>query len=119
MDITTEAVRMGLDIAQLKLQMASFNISHADTDGMVQRADFSQALGALDSAVDGATQLSAFAGLSSHQLAAEVSTSASSGAALSLDDLVAQASIQGGVYRALSEGMSRRFGLMQLAISGK
>lgn len=119
MDITTEAVRMGLDIAQLRLQMASFNIAHADTDGMVQRADFSRALGKLDAVADGSAQTSAIAGLSSDQLAAEVSTSASTGAALSSDDLVAQASIQGGVYRALSEGMSRRFGLMQLAISGK
>lgn len=119
MDITTEAVRMGLDIAQLRLQMASFNIAHADTDGKVQRANFSRALGTLEAVADGSAPASAFDGLSSGELAAEVGTSASTGAALSPDDLVAQASIQGGVYRALSEGMSRRFGLMQLAISGK
>ena len=119
MDITTETVRLGLDVAQLRLQMASFNIAHADTDGMVQRADFSRAIGSLDAATEDSAPSSAFVDLSHQELASEITTVQASDGPPSLDDMVAQASIQGGVFRALSEGMSRRFGLMQLAISGK
>jgi flagellar basal-body rod protein FlgB len=120
MDITTEAVRLGLDLAQVRAEVASANIAHANTAGAtLQRADFAEALEALAAAAKGDSSAKArLQAISPQSLHDEIEQSAVADAA-SLDDQVAELSTQGLAYRALTDGLSRHFALMQLAISGK
>jgi flagellar basal body rod protein FlgB len=120
MDITTEAVRLGLDLAQVRAEIAGANIARANVPGAtMQRADFASALDALAAAERGdagaGTRMQA---ISQQSLRGEIEQSGADDAA-SQDDQVAELSIQGLAYRALTDGLSRHFGLMQLAISGK
>jgi flagellar basal body rod protein FlgB len=120
MDITTEAVRLGLDLAQVRAEIASGNIARASIPGAtVQKADFADALGALGAAAkDEAGAGTRMQAISQQSLRSEIVQAGSIDAA-SLDDQVVELSTQGLAYRALTDGLSRHFALMQLAISGK
>jgi len=122
MDITTEAVRVGLDLAQMRAQIASSNIANANVPGAkLQRADFADALTALRSATEqpGPGAAAQLAAITPESLREEVQSSYGAANPTTLDDQVAQLNIDSVTYRVLSEGLARRFGLMQLAISGK
>lgn len=122
MDITTEAVRVGLDLAQMRAQIASTNIANANVPGArTERADFADALAALRNAAEqpesGADRLAA---ITPESLRADVQyVVAANSNPTALDDEVAQLNVESVSYRALTEGLARRFALMQLAISGK
>lgn len=122
MDITTEAVRVGLDLAQMRAQIASTNIANANVPGArTERADFAEALAALRNAAEqpesGADRLAA---ITPESLRADVQyVVAANSNPTALDDEVAQLNVESVSYRALTEGLARRFALMQLAISGK
>ena len=120
MDITTEAVRLGLDLAQVRAEVAGTNIARANLPGAaLQRAVFADALDALGAAARGDRNAGArMQAISQQSLHNEIEQSLTADAT-SLDDQVAELSTQGFAYRALTEGLSRHFGLMQLAISGK
>lgn len=120
MDITTEAVRLGLDLAQVRAEIASANIAHANLPGAtLQRGDFADALDALAGAAKGDMNANTrMQAISPQSLRNEIGQAGIADAA-SLDDQVAELSTQGLAYRALTDGLSRHFGLMQLAISGK
>jgi flagellar basal body rod protein FlgB len=120
MDITTEAVRLGLDLAQVRAEIASTNIARANIPGAtLQQADFADALGALAAASKGDAGAGArLQSISPESLRNEIGELGASGVA-SLDDQVAELSTQGLAYRALTDGLSRHFALMQLAISGR
>lgn len=120
MDITTEAVRLGLDLAQVRAEIASNNVAQANMPGaMLQRADFGDALAALAAAENGGSGAeSRLQAISQASLRGKIEQSGTADAA-SLDDQVAELSTQGLAYRALTDGLSRHFALMQLAISGK
>lgn len=120
MDITTEAVRLGLDLAQVRAEIASTNIARANIPGAtLQRADFADALATLGAVARGdmgeGERLQA---ITQESLRGQIEQSGSADAA-SLDDQVAELSTQGLAYRALTDGLSRHFALMQLAIGGK
>lgn len=121
MDITTEAVRVGLDVAQLRAQITSANIANTNVSGArIQRADFTEALAALSDAVEQPDSASRLAAITPETLRTGVhSADASATTPAALDDEVAQLNIDSVTYRALTEGLARRFALMQLAISGK
>ncbi|MEI7037470.1 hypothetical protein [Fulvimonas yonginensis] len=119
MDITTEAVRLGLDLAQVRAEIASANIARANVPGAtLQRADFADALDVLGAAAKGDAGAGArMQAISQQSLRNQIGPVVADGT--SLDDQVAELSTQGLAYRALTDGLSRHFGLMQLAISGK
>lgn len=121
MDITTEAVRLGLDLAQVRAEIASTNIARANLPGAaLQCADFADALEALGAAASGDTGAGArMQAISQQSLRSEIGSSPEAKKAASLDDQVAELSTQGLAYRALTDGLSRHFALMQLAISGR
>lgn len=122
MDLTLEAVRVALDLNQLKMEVASANIARADMPGArLQRADFSGALAALRDAVqdpDGDPRR--LATITPQTLRANIESlgPASTGAVV-LDDQIAALSTDSVTYRALATGLTRRFALMQLAVAGK
>ena len=121
MDLTTEAVRLGISMARVRAEIASDNIAHVDVPGYrAQRADFSSAVGLLHQAV---TQPS----LDSDSL--ETITPASlrastrfantdPNASVNLDSEVAELETASVDFQSLSTVMSRRFALMQLALTG-
>lgn len=122
MDVTTEAMRVGLDLTQLRAQIASFNIAGANVPGAVPHgADFSGVLGVLrQAAADPQSAAARLADITHGSLQERVhALPEASGDGASLDDQVAQLNIDSLQYRALAEGLSRRFAMLQLAISGR
>lgn len=120
MDLTTEAVRLGLDISQAQAWMASTNIARADVPGSgVYRASFSDALGALQQVVmqaPGAAQ--ALDAIHSENLHAQMHEVPAGVRGVQLDDQVAALNLASTTYTALANGLSRHFALMQIAIMG-
>ncbi len=123
MDVTIEAVRAGLDIAQLRTQVASVNIAHADLPGgRLYKADFSRALTELQRLVNGSeSSLSSEAVLAHEALLAQVKSVPQGDPTtfVTLDARVADLNLSAGQYRVLADALSRRLALMQLAIAGK
>lgn len=122
MDLTTEALRLGLGMARVRAEVASANIANVDVGGYrPQRADFAQATGLLreaaeQPAMDGA-ELQA---MTLHRLGESVhDADPDLNAPVSLDEEVAQLETANVDFQSLTTVMSRRFGLMQLALAGR
>lgn len=119
-DLTVDAVRMALNLNQLKAEVTSWNIvnaSAADAPMFVVE----------QSATD--TLLLAAAGQPNQSVRDELAAPSSPTMAVvheqytadrpSLDQLVADSVSAGMNYQALTESLSRHFGLMRLAINGR
>jgi flagellar basal-body rod protein FlgB len=122
MDLTLEAVRVGLDLNQLRMQIASSNIAKADVPGTrLERASFSEALAALhEAAWDPGANPARLASITPQTLRTDVQSSGAVAAnPVALDDEIAELNADSVAYRALATGLTRRFALMQLAIAGK
>lgn len=121
MDLTTEAVRLAMGMARVRAEVASANIASADLPGSpVQRADFGVALGLLRQAAAqpemDADRLRMVTPATLHaSVHADLAvTNASSG----LESAVAELETAGADFQTLATVQSRRFALMQLAMSG-
>lgn len=121
MDLTTEALRLGMGLARTRAEIASANIANVDTPGFrAQRADFGQALGLLQ-------QAAAHPEMSSDKLQLEgkhttLSTATTTDAAdvnVHLDGEVADLEAASTDYQSMTAVLSRRFSLMQLALAGR
>lgn len=122
MDLTLQAVRVGLDLNATRMQIASTNIARADVPGArLEGADFSEALTALREAAQGAgTDPARLEAITPQTLRADVQALGAAGAnPVALDDQIAELNADSVTYRALAVGLTRRFALMQLAIAGK
>jgi flagellar basal-body rod protein FlgB len=122
MDLTTEALRLGISMARVRAEVASANIANVDVGGYrPQRADFAQATGLLREAADqpsmDAESLQAITprslGDSVHVAHPDLS------APVNLDDEVAELETSSVDFQSLTTVMSRRFALMQLALAGR
>jgi flagellar basal body rod protein FlgB len=122
-DLTIEATRLALGMQQLRAETAARNIAQANMPGaQATRLDFSASQSLLTQATrqdaddDSAlgTMLAAAADHMPHATVLDVP-----GAAIQLDDEVADAAAANLGYQALGEALSRHFGLMRLAITGK
>ncbi|MEO7065603.1 MAG: hypothetical protein ABI114_01730 [Rhodanobacter sp.] len=122
MDLTTEAIRLGMNMARLRAEVASSNIAGVDVAGhRTQRADFGTAIGLLREA---ATTRDIDAGSLAAQTpsvlrAAVRSSDFDRGTSASLDGQVAELETAGTDFQSLATIMSRRFALMQLALVGR
>jgi len=120
MDLTTEAVRLGLNMARLRAEVASANIANADVAGYrAQRADFGEAVGLLREAqmqpsMDG-DRLEELASVALHG----VVHASDAAAPVSLDHEVMELETASVEFQSLTTIMSRRFALMQLAMAGR
>jgi len=121
MDLTVEAIRLGMNMAQLRAEVASTNIANVHVAGYrAERADFGAAMGLLreaaadpDMAVDRLTELTpAVLRSSVNRADGEADSSAS------LDGQVAELESAGVDFQSLTTVLSRRFALMQLALTG-
>ncbi len=109
---------MGLQ--QLRAELASNNVARAGTPGArAQTADFAQLEGLLKAYGSGNASsaalsdgLRALSALKPHDATVEAS-------ALGLDTQVAEMSAASMNYQTLGEVLSRQFGLMRLAVTGR
>jgi len=119
-DLTVDAVRMALNLNQLKAEVTSWNIvnaSAADAPMFVVEQSATDAL------------LLEAAGQPNQSVRDELAAPSSPTMAVvheqytadrpSLDQLVADSVSAGMNYQALTESLSRHFGLMRLAINGR
>jgi len=122
MDLTTEAIRLGMNMAQVRAEVAGANIANVDTAGYrAQRVDFGEAMGLLrEASVDPGMQGDRLAQVSQATLRDSVHTAdIGAEASANLDGEVAELESAGASFQALTTIMSRRFALMQLAMAGR
>lgn len=121
MDLTTEALRLGMGLARTRAEIASANIANVDTPGFrAQRADFGQALGLLQQAATHPEMSSDALRLEGkHASLASVSTTDAADVNVHLDGEVADMEAASTDYQSLTAVLSRRFSLMQLALAGR
>jgi flagellar basal body rod protein FlgB len=118
-DLTTEAIRVALQMNQVRAEFASQNIARASTPGAAAlQADFGASQGLLDAAAtargDATGLVMALADAADH-----AQPHAHAGAAINLDEEVADMTTANLKFQSLTESLSRRFGLMRLAITGR
>jgi flagellar basal body rod protein FlgB len=122
-DLTTEAIRLAMGMQQLRAENASRNIALANTPGaQATRLDFGSSQGLLEQAatlsMQGADGLVETLETAGSRSAVSESLDAS-GTGIHLDDEVADMAGANLQYQALAESLSRHFGLMRLAITGR
>jgi flagellar basal-body rod protein FlgB len=120
-NLTTEAVRLALNVSQQRAEIASTNIARANMpNAEYMKADFSSAMQLLQSVANNQGQLADtfyVSQMRSAQLHPQMGSMAKE--QLSLDEQVAELSTESIKYQSLSEALSRQFGLMRLAITGR
>src|SRR3989338_1900380 len=119
MGLTLDAVQLARGLEHSRAKMAAHNIATANIPGsQAMRLNLAEPLAQLRAARGDATLFAqALQSLQGSDLQAYQHTYAVD-AAPALDDEVAELSAASGRYQALADGVSRRFGLMQLAITG-
>lgn len=119
-DLTTESVRLAMNVAQSRAEVSGNNISAAGIpNAKTVMVDSAFASRLLSSAVmnDGNTDLAAsIRKLSDENDSVSLKTDESP---VNLDEQVAELSSANLEYTALVDVLNRRFGLMRLAISGR
>lgn len=122
-DLTIEAARLALGMQQLRAETAARNIARANVPGaQATRLDFAESQALLGQAASKRADpdpalgraLAAAADSVPHAAIADLP-----GTPIQLDEQVADAASANLGYQALSEALSRNFGLMRLAITGK
>jgi flagellar basal-body rod protein FlgB len=122
MDLTTEVLRLGTAMARVRAEVASTNIANADVPGFrLQRADFAQATGLLRQAAERPSMdTDRLGAITPHSLGASVhAADPDPTVPVSLDREVAELQTANVDFQTLTTLMSRRFALMQLAMSGR
>jgi flagellar basal-body rod protein FlgB len=122
MDLTTEALRLGISMARVRAEVASTNIANVDVAGYrAQRADFAQATGLLHEAADQpGMDVESLQAITPHTLGESVhDADPDLNAPVNLDDQVAELETSSVDFQSLTTVMSRRFALMQLALAGR
>lgn len=122
MDLTTEALRLGISMARVRAEVASANIANVDVAGYrPQRADFAQATGLLrEAAEQPSTDVDELQRITPHTLGESVrAADPDLNAPVNLDDEVAELETANVDFQSLTTVMSRRFALMQLALAGR
>lgn len=122
-DLTTEAVRMALNMSQLRAEVASRNIASAATPGaQASRLDFAQSQGLLEQVMgaDAASEpglLQALVRENGQPKGGAVQETVAG--AINLDEQVADMASASLKYQAMTESLNRHFGLLRLAITGR
>lgn len=114
-DITIDVVRLAMGLEELKAHLASVNIANASRpDARALRMDFAATQSALAAAGvnDGSFLQQASAALRTQD---PIVTDA----LIRTDEQIGEMTTAGLKYQALTEALSRHFGLMRLAITGR
>lgn len=117
--LTLDAVHLAMSLEQTRAKMAAHNIASANVPGnRAVRLNISEPLAQLRAVLtDPALFAQSLQALRESDLQ-QYEQPMALGAPLALDDEVAEMSAASGRYQALADGVSRQFGLMQLAMRG-
>lgn len=119
-DITMQAVRLALGMHEMQARVASMNVANASKpDARAMRVDFGSLQATLGSIAESGNDvdMAARLRLAAGDLAS--STPITTGETILADEQIGDMVTAGVGYQALSEALSRHFGLMRLAISGR
>jgi flagellar basal-body rod protein FlgB len=117
---TLDAVRLSMGVQQLRAELASSNVALAGTPGARARTiDFSGLEGLLSAYGEGRASSAALSDGLRELAALSPRDSTVEASALSLDTQVAEMSAASMNYQTLGEVLSRQFGLMRLAVTGR
>jgi flagellar basal body rod protein FlgB len=112
-DTTIDAVRLALGLQELRARVASINVANAATpSAQALRVDFASVQGALSASADDGRIAEALDSLDA--LAPQAT-----GEAIQLDEQVTEMASASASYQTLTEALSRQFGLMRLALTGR
>lgn len=118
-EVTIDAVRLALGMQELQARVASVNIANANRGGArALRVDFSSLRNALIEVARGDRQTPS-SGIAKGVSALAAAQPMATGSAINADEEVGTMVVAGAQYQALGEALSRQFGLMRLAISGR
>ncbi len=113
---TIDAVRLALGMYQMRAYVASLNIANANAPGArALQADFSTAQAALESAAAGSSE----PGLTQALKRLQDDTPVRTQDPIQLDQQVGEMAAATMGYQSLGEALSRQFGLMRLATTGR
>lgn len=117
-EVTIDAVRLALGMHELQARTASMNIANASKpDARALRVDFAAAQSLLSDVAEGRV---ADAGtLEWANLEMRTAAPAPTSDAILLDEQVGDMVSASTAYQSLSEALSRHFGLMRLATTGR
>ncbi len=120
-EITIDAVRLALGMQELQARVASVNIANANRPGsQAMRVDFASLQGLLSEIARAEPGSETMADrLQQAEVALQSARPSASGLPINLDQEVGSMVVAGTRYQALGEALSRQFGLMRLAISGR
>jgi flagellar basal body rod protein FlgB len=118
-DITTEAVRLALGMREAQARVAGTNIANASkVDARAMRADFSRVEATLRNAVHASAAAGEIERL--RMATTQLEDVAQQGAdPIVVDEEVGDMVAASTHYQSLTEALSRHFGLMRLALTGR
>lgn len=119
MDHTIDAVRLALNLQELRARTASANVAGASrADAVAQRYDFATVEIALREASHASDDVTSTHWLRAADAALRELRPQGDGA-IRIDEEIAELSAASVDFQTLTEALGRRFGLMRIAISGR
>ena len=118
-EITTEAVRLALGMHEMQARIASINIANASRpDARAMRFDFSSVQTTLAD-VSQVHSMDVSARLQQANIDLRAQSAQTTSDPISADEQIGDMVAAGANFQALSEALSRYFGLMRLAATGR
>lgn len=117
---TIDAVRLALSLQELRARVASANVANAGKpNATAQRVDFAKVEAALReiSKAGNETEAARWLAVAGREFASVEPQGTLD--PIRLDEQVADVATAGVEYQALTEALSRQFGLMRIAIAGR
>ncbi len=117
---TIDAVRLALSLHETRAHIASMNVANAGKpEATAMRADFAKVEAALRQAAHAGSESEAARWLESANSELRAADPQRSFDPIRLDEQMGDIATAGIEYQALTEALSRQFGLMRIAVTGR
>lgn len=117
---TIDAVRLALNLHETRARTASINVSNAGkSEATAMRVDFAKVEAALREVANAGSESEAASWLAAATSELRATRPQSSFDPIRLDEQVGDIATAGVEYQALTEALSRQFGLMRIAVTGR
>jgi flagellar basal-body rod protein FlgB len=117
---TIDAVRLALNLHETRVHIASMNVSNAGKpEATAMRVDFAKVEAALREVANAGSESEAARWLQSASDELRAADPQSTLDPIRLDEQMGDIATSGIEYQALTEALSRQFGLMRIAVTGR
>jgi flagellar basal-body rod protein FlgB len=117
---TIDAVRLALNLHETRARTASMNVSNAGkSEATAMRVDFAKVEAALREVANAGSESEAASWLAAAASELRATKPQSTLDPIRLDEQVGDIATAGVEYQALTEALSRQFGLMRIAVTGR